>query len=133
MRGESDSLRNEAEHVAAIWNALENAETWQEFIRLLPPGEWEEIQDEQDGEIPIEGEFDADEVPGYSDGNYPTWLQARMEEVLPSAVLEKYGERAETTNTGMTVDLNWSDAESIADELRSLGHSVELREDLSLN
>ncbi|GAA3721561.1 hypothetical protein GCM10022399_42410 [Terrabacter ginsenosidimutans] len=124
--------RPEAEAVSAIWNAIKTAATWEGFIKMMPATEWAAIMESQDNEMPTEGPFEADRLPGYSDGDYPQWLAAKMRDALPRVVREKYGQAFDSVLNGPAMDLQWSDAEAIAEDLRGLGYRVEYRPDLKL-
>lgn len=125
--------RGLAESVSAIRTALRTARTWGDFKRSIPADEWTQIL-ENLGEVPDSAApFDPDDVPGHADGDYPTWLAGEMADLLPSEVVARSGSRVDTVLNGEAVELPWVKAESIADDLRRLGHRVELRTDLDLS
>lgn len=125
--------RELAEVVSTIRVALKTARTWGEFAQSLPEGEWAEVLERLEEVPDPAAPFDADEVPGHTDGDYPTWLAARMVDILPGEVVTKYGARIDSVLNGEAIELPWAQAEDIAADLRRLGHRVELRTDLDLS
>ena len=125
--------RELAEAVSTIRAALRTARTWGEFAQSLPEGEWAEVLERLEEVPDPAAPFDADEVPGHADGDYPTWLGARMVDILPAEVGTKYGARIDSVLNGEAIELPWAQAEDIAADLRRLGHRVELRTDLDLS
>lgn len=125
--------RELAEVVSTIRVALRTARTWGEFAQSLPEGEWAEVLERLEEVPDPAAPFDADEVPGHADGDYPTWLGARMVDIFPAEVVTKYGVRIDSVLNGEAIELPWSQAEDIAADLRRLGHRVELRTDLDLS
>ena len=125
--------RELAEVVSTIRVALRTARTWGEFAQSLPEGEWAEVLERLEEVPDPAAPFDADEVPGHADGDYPTWLAARMVDILPAEVVTKYGARIDSVLNGEAIELPWAQAEDIAANLRRLGHRVELRTDLDLS
>jgi hypothetical protein len=117
---------SKAERVAQIKRALSESKTWGEFRRGLPDGEWEDLPIEWDEEPPDDYLFSADVIPGYSDGDYPEWLQKTQLEWFPEDLTEKYGgEVASSMLNGPFLELPADRAEEIAEELRLRGHTVE--------
>ena len=122
--------RSRAKRVAAIHEALETSETWGEFKRKLPDGEWAKIVESYDcdsDDAPADDEpFDALQVWGYADGDYPDWLQQVMLEWFPRDLIDKYGgEIWSSVHNGDALSLPGEKAEEIADDLRSRGNKVE--------
>lgn len=128
--------RQRAERVAQISDALENSTTWGEFRRALPAGEWEQrfqaYYDDAEEQPPAdEDPFDAEEIPGYTEGDYPEWLRQVQLEWFPRDLIVKYGGAVGVTvHNGPVLDLPGDKAEQIAADLRALGHTVE-RSDLN--
>ncbi|HRD10250.1 MAG TPA: hypothetical protein PLI79_00155 [Mycobacterium sp.] len=119
--------RERAEYVARICAALRDSQTWGDFKRRLPPGEWESYFQESFGESAEElderfsdsDSFQADDVPGVADGFYPPSLAWEQTDFLPKDLIAEYGGESACQN------LASDSAEDIADKLRALGHSVE--------
>lgn len=138
------ALKDDAEHVAAVNNALNTAKTWGEYRSLLPAGEWEahgetfpvlydtgelvmkdgkpvlEYLEDQEDDDP----FDPDNVPGVGDGDYPIWLQQVMLDWMPESILEKYGKHYGTRLNGDSVEFKSEDLGAIIEELRALEYTV---------
>ena len=125
--------RELAEAVSTIRVALRTARTWGEFAQSLPEGEWAELLERLEEAPDAAAPFDADEVPGHADGDYPTWLAARMVDIIPTDVVTKYGSRFDSVLNGEAVERPWAQADEIAADIRRLGHRVELRTDLDLS
>lgn len=91
-----------AKLVDRINSAIESSKTWGEFRKAMPPAEYSEIvrKYDEDGEKrPRSGDaFDAEQLPGFSDGDYPPWLQREMETILPRSFFNKFGESVSTSN-----------------------------------
>lgn len=119
--------RERAEYVAHICAAVRDSQTWADFKRRLPPGEWEsyfqeyfgESAEELDERFRDEQPFEADDVPGLADGFYPPSLAWEQTSFFPEDLVAEYGGESGCHN------LPADDAEDIADKLRALGHSVE--------
>lgn len=117
--------RHIAEYVAQIRKALYEYKTWGEFRVNLPEGEWENLE-WQLGENPDDKPFRADDIPGHADGDYPQWLRQFQLDWFPRDLIEKYeGTRTLTTLNGWVLDLPANHATEIAEDLRTLGHTVE--------
>jgi len=127
------SERELAEAVSTIRVALRTARTWGEFTQSLPEDEWAEVLERLEEVPDPAAPFDADDVPGHADGDYPRWLAARMVDILPAEVVTKFGSRIDSVLNGEAIELPWAQAEEIAADLRRLGHQVELRTDLDLS
>ena len=119
--------RERAEYIAAIYEALHAANTWGEFKTKLPAGEWERWIEQTYDEPPDDDQlFEADDVPGYSDRDYPPWLAQEQLSWFPDELIAKYdGEIGFTTLNGPNLNLPADAAEEIAEDLRQMGHTVE--------
>lgn len=121
--------------IAQLHEAIETAHTWGEFSRKLPTSEYQKIITEQFGE---EGEpppsdddlFSGDEIGGYSDGDYPPWLQSEMDRFLPRDLLEKFGVLSLSALNGSFWHVPEEQMEPMANELRELGFEVVKAQDL---
>lgn len=129
-------IKDVAEHVARIHSALNSAKTWREFAELIGPDEFrfivEDRLDESVGSIDPDAPFNPIEVPGYQDGDYPTWLQAEMLEWMPAEIAMKYGKVEMTALSGDFLEIQPEHVELVADALREAGHTV-TRTDLHLH
>ena len=129
----ADAVYDEALH-----GALSEAKTWGEFRRLLPEGEWETIQDllidwgGYDEDDPERERWELDEtpfsphsIPGFSDGDYPTWAQQSLDEVLPEDLLLTFGTRASSVHNGPFWLVPHDAAEPLVAAPRARGYQVE--------
>lgn len=123
--------RGRAHYVAHIYKALEESKTWGDLRRNLPDGEWEGhfsvYFEDREEEIPADDEpFDAEEAPGYADGDYPAWLAQEQLSWFPKELIDKYGGDVDSSVlNGEFLDLPADKAEQIAEDLRAMGHTVE--------
>ncbi|MBK8906698.1 MAG: hypothetical protein IPM60_01960 [Rhodospirillales bacterium] len=128
--------RSTAEHVHRIHEALRSAETWGAFKAALPAGEWDDIAEryraaDEDEDLPADdAPFSSADVPGVCDGDYPVWLQAEIDLVLPEDLLHRFAKRENSVLNGpfFTIDPEHEDA--LVRELRSRGYTVTRRDDL---
>ncbi|MDP9476105.1 MAG: hypothetical protein M3R38_10555 [Actinomycetota bacterium] len=101
----------EARDFVRLHEAMQ-AKTWGEF-KAKAPSDWyeaaverlkEQMMDElyeDEGSDPIEGQtfeepaaeerFDADEIPGHADGDWPEWPHGNLESWIPDEVQERFG------------------------------------------
>ena len=125
---------SEALRVHAINEALERATTWGEFKQLMPAEDYLEViaavarwRDELDGDhwSPRETDpFTSEQVPGFEEGDYPLWLQPRIDGVLPMDILEQFGELESSPNGSFWL-IDGSQTEEITKMLETHGLSVE--------
>jgi hypothetical protein len=81
-----------ARFVARIHEAIASAENWEQFPHLMPRKAYSEVLEiafDDNGEPRTRGRdpFSGEMVPGWSDGDYPPWLQREMDHVVPEEVL----------------------------------------------
>lgn len=130
----------EAMRVHKVHTAIKTAKTWADFRRLMPEGDYHELvnqvrkdwdEEESAGPMPSDDEaFDSDRLPGYNDGDYPDWLQARADKFLPRDVLERFGVRETTVLNGNFWRLDPKDESGIVAMLATRGIEAVKREDL---
>ena len=93
-----------ADMVAQTHNAIKTATTWRELKVLMPPDERTEIEQwmaADDAEKSQDDDkFVPEAIPGWSDGDYPPWLQQEMDSVLPQQVLARFAEKKITAVNG---------------------------------
>jgi hypothetical protein len=135
-----------AEHISAIHHALEST-TWGEFKALMPPKEYKQLlkkvragelddldnDDNKRRQLPSNGDpFDPELwFPGWCEGDYPDWLQARQAEWLPEPTLKRFGRIDTSVLNGDFWIIDPTFEKDIVEELRHLGFSVTRRDDLS--
>jgi hypothetical protein len=132
-----DSIE-QALYAEAVNGALAEAQTWGEFRKMLPPGEWEDIEDAlREAETGDEDDpdrlfwerartpFDPSVIPGFSDGDYPRWAQQHMDDVLPGDLLAEFAEQQSSIHNGSFWFIPHDRAEALAEALRSRGYRVE--------
>jgi hypothetical protein len=118
-----------------IHEALETSRTWGDLKDTMPPEAYEELirsQFDEDGE-PRPAPFDifnADKISGYSDGDYPPWLQPMMDQWIPRDLLTKYGSLAASVLNGNYWVIPASNVAGMVEDLRLQGFVVTERPDL---
>lgn len=124
-----------AKEINRSHRAIEDSQTWGEFRRAVPSSDYEEIVSAVFGEAgedrpEADDPFDSSAVPGYCDGDYPPWLAPEMEDVLPPAVVDRFGRWEETCINGSYVHFDPAREAEIVEMLRSAGFDVVRRDDL---
>jgi hypothetical protein len=141
--------QKEAERVHQIHCAIESSKTWGEFKSRMPPQDFEEVvtrwlenrsemgnDDEEEGVQLGPGypkastPFSSDEVPGYNDGDYPSWLQQDLDQYLPDEVLSELGQYATSCLQGGFWEIPRSSGRRLLEYLRLHGYSPVKRPDL---
>jgi hypothetical protein len=127
-----NALRNHA-----IRTALEASKTWGDFRQAVGEEEYRAVLSKLSTHIsePVvvpnnEDPFNRDRIPGYSDGDYPEWLQSQMEWLLPTDILAKFGEPVATRLNGDYVHIDPSSEKRFVLALRKRGYEVHRRDDL---
>lgn len=136
-RGAVFATEDRAKFIAQIHKALSSARTWGEFERLMPSEEYRKIGrefDEQGEPRPqLDEAFSAEEVGGWSEGNYPPWLQSEMDLVIPDDILRRFGKRATTSLNGSYWDIPEDQMEPMANALRERGFEVVKAQELEFH
>jgi hypothetical protein len=121
--------------IAKIHAAIRSSTTWGEFRFAMPREEYEDLVQtgfDSNGEPrpkstdPFSGEL----VPGWSDGDYPPWLQTEMQRILPAPVLEQFGKMESTFLNGNFWLIPEQNLEGICAALVALGWKLERAQDL---
>lgn len=124
-----------AELVSRVHRAIASAETWGEFRRLMPRVEYSHVVrafDENCEPRPRGTDpFDPESVPGWSDGDYPPWLQSQMDRLLPYEVLKRYGKLEATAINGSFWMIPADRIDEVRAALEALNYVVEQRDDLN--
>jgi len=121
-----------AEWVSQIHFAL-SAPTWGELKARMPEGEMEALrsQDEDGWSEPDDAtENPAEYIPGFSDGDYPIWLQTCQDNFLPVDLRRQFGVVESTMLNGNFWRFDPVNTEAIVNALRSIGYEVVRRDDL---
>ncbi len=122
--------RRRAEYVAQIWKALQESNTWGELRHNLPDGEWQDYFqphfDDYEEEVPADDEpFVSADAPRHEDGDYPPWLAQEQLDWFPPELIAKYsGNVTSSVLNGEFLDLPADKADEIANDLRTIGHTV---------
>lgn len=113
--------RTAAEEVAQVWAALSDSKTWREFKAAMPPAEYatalENLELDED-EVDLDEAFDPGEIPGHTDGDYPTWLASKALDWFPKEVAAQFGSTVASTLNGDALEFPAERADEIAEALR---------------
>jgi hypothetical protein len=125
-----------AEYIARVHDAITESKTWGEFRKRMPKAEYTKVMgwkfDEDGIRRPKSTDsFSMDDMPEYSDGDYPDWLQQEMDVLLPDEILGKYGTMEETMLNGDYIHIEKEHEETICQDLEKLGYKLVKREDLT--
>ncbi len=121
--------RSRAFFVHQIWSAIKLAQTWREFSALLPSGEWSRMLEQLDESPDDSDKFDEELLPGYSDGDYPPWLQAEIGRCLPVAALQNYCQEVDSGINGSFCKIPQTNESHLVATLEHSGYSVERKDD----
>jgi hypothetical protein len=125
------SDKNRALCVHQIWQAINRAKTWKEFFTLLPASERRAFKGllVSEDEFRPQDRFSAESLPGYSDGDYPPWLQAEVNQHIPTVLLEEFGVAQTSTINGWFWEIPAEIEMGLVERLKAAGFAVEKRED----
>lgn len=94
----------------------------------MPADEYKAIIRElADGENPppkARDPFDSAVIPGYCDGDYPSWLQSEMDEVIPAEMLRRFGKQELTMLNGSYWHIPEEALPGMTRELEKLGWEI---------
>ncbi len=69
--------------------------------------------------------FSGEMIPGWTDGDFPPWLQPEMPGLIPTSLLERFGKQQATWLNGSFWWLPPESADSLCAELSALGWKTE--------
>jgi hypothetical protein len=131
------ALPHTAETLSTCIHALEQAETWADFRRLMPADELKRLQGlmRDDGARMPDGDkpFDADLLPGFADGDWPALITSTMLREVPEPVLKAFGDRGPSALNGDLVQFDADQLPAIKAMLTDLGWTVVERPDLRMD
>ena len=123
-----------ATYIARIHMAIASSTTWGQFRKAMPRAEYSNIVrwfDEKGEPRPKSKDpFSAESLPGWSDGDYPPWLQQEMEKIVPRTVLERFGKRADTYLNGSFWLIPTENLDETCTALNALGWELERAQNL---
>jgi hypothetical protein len=121
--------RKAAEDQIQLWRALENADTWGEFLAQIPAN-WRQymndvvvdLQDDWENDDPEDQPFDPSDIPGYEDGD---WLSPPTQVALdwmPAEIQERLGKVGTSMTGGDHLELDPEREVEIISALESHGY-----------
>lgn len=120
---------SEARRLAALNDALESSSTWGEFFaRIANDAETQaDVKDQYEGRLPSPDDpFDADELSGFAEYDWPTWPKQAMLDWLPASV-KNLGICESTLTTGPFLHLDEGLGDKVIEALAEEG--VECHQD----
>ena len=118
-----------AKFIARLHDAIESSTTWGEFRKAVPRAEYSKIVHAFDDACeprPKSAEpFDGEQIAGWSDGDYPPWLQKEIGDVIPVSVLRRFGRLEATHVNGSFWMVPSESLGAMCEALRALGWDVE--------
>lgn len=126
-----------AKFIAKIHEAINSSTTWGEFRSVMPAIEYANIVrafDDQSESRPKKTDtFSGESVLGWSDGDYPPWLQKEMGHILPRSILEQFGIRTETAVNGDFWFISEENISVMCAALKACGWEVECAQELKFH
>ena len=135
----------EAHDLARLHRALERAKTWGEFRAQAPPrwyeaaverlreqvlDEGEDDEDDAHEEPSPEQGFDAEEIPGHLEGDWPGFPHMSMEYWVPGEVQDRFGSMVPTAISGDFLQLSPEHEDEIVSAMRRHGYECVRDDDL---
>jgi len=120
-------LHSEAIDNACLHEAIKSSQTWNEFRRSVGVCLWHSIRvlfEDNEQACPVdEAAFDAMEIPGYADGDWPVCPRTRALQWLPLAAIEA-GQRFDTSTGGELIEFDSVAVPTLLRELENAGFLV---------
>lgn len=118
-----------AEYIAQIHAAIKSSKTWGAFLGNVPADEAHDVLrticdalgEQRPGD---NGPFSGEAVPGWSDGEYPPWLQQELDGVLPRDVLSAFAKRTATAVNGYYWHIPQERLSEVVTALQNLGFTL---------
>lgn len=115
-----------AREIARLHEAFANATTWAEIRKMIPPKEYALIMKrafDSNGEPRPRATdaFEPESIPGWSDGDYPPWLQSEMHRALDLQTLQLFGDQRTTALNGSYWQIDPNDLPQLLKHLEGLG------------
>jgi len=123
-----------ARFVGQIQHALQNSRTWNEFKLAIPKDEYARIMGilAEDEIQPLEPTelFKPADIPGFSDGDYPPWLEAEVARVVPLEILKKFATYEQSVLNGPFWTIPAANCDAILEALTATGFILERAQDV---
>ena len=121
--------------IAKIHSAINSSKTWGQFRSAMPRDEYSKIvrthfDDNGEPRPKSTDPFSSDFVPGWSDGDYPPWLQQEVGRILPRDVLLRFGEHCTSVLNGGFWLIPEERLRDICDALRARGWELDCAQHL---
>ena len=113
--------RPAAERLIAVRGAINSSRTWGEFKQAMPADSYQHVVElmreaaeedtAEDEELPDHWEpdgetaFDAEQIPGFADGDWPEWPAQAALEWVPKDIQRRFGVEATSFHSGDSLEL----------------------------
>lgn len=128
------ALEDRAQCVAKMHQAIRDSRTWSEFRRHMPRREYSALLRAfaNAGQPRPKGtdEFSGELLPGWTEGDYPPWLQLEMAQLIPRHILKRFGQCKPTHVNGSYWSIPPEVAAKVCVELSAIGWETEHAPDL---
>ena len=115
--------RPAAERLRAVREALNTSRTWGEFKQAMPADSYQHVVElmreqaeedlsDDDEELPdnwepgAETAFEAEQIPGFADGDWPEWPAQEALEWVPTDIQRRFGVESASVLSGDYLTLN---------------------------
>ena len=124
-----------AHAVALLHVALRDSATWGDFRNSIPNEEFTDIVNRSfvaNAEPPPNDadSFNAEEIAGWTDGDYPPWLQKELDSVLPQEIFQAFAQKQQTVANGTYWFIPEAKVSGICEALAARGFAVDLEQNL---
>lgn len=124
-----------ARFIAKIHTAINSSTTWGEFQAALPESEYVDLVRKINYEVDPKttDAFSGELLPGWTDGDYPPWLQKEMGQILPRSILEQFGISTQTAINGNFWFISEENISVMCAALNACGWEVECAQELNFH
>jgi hypothetical protein len=131
--------RRRALELALVWRALDSAQTWGDFKRIVPAHIYEEVVEAlkessvisaSDREPDADAPFYRDDIPGHADGDWPPYPPQQMLDWVPQDIQTTYGKIVTTPFNGDYLYFPAGETAKVLAALAAYGYTFELNENL---
>jgi hypothetical protein len=125
-----------AERNSRLRNAIEGSMTalvtWRELLASIPEDDAQDLwgriaraaANNSEESPSLDDQASADAVPGFNDGDYPSWLQQNMDSWVPPEIMSTFAEHQSSILNGPFWYIEPGHLERIKRKLRAMGYRV---------
>ena len=123
-----------AKRLASIHTAVQSADTWGDLKARLPEAIYDEIinlleecyEDTDEGpDLPPQATdaFDAEDIPGFADGDWPEWPAQEMLSWVPKDAQQRFGKVSPSVLNGDFLEFDTAKTQAIVKALEQYGYT----------